>query len=154
MCCCRWFASNRQEYMMPPTAPQLPLASKHEPGVIDETYFDTAEFEALEGLGFQDSMFLAAMSSHVKPPWSDFGETYIIPEWSKSIHYECKAKMFDLFTSDCQEIAETWAVILMSAEDGKSSEGRIHSENQAGPVLSRAPLLRLWIRWLQLKRTL
>lgn len=43
-----------QEYMMPPSvAPQLPLASKHEPGVVDETYFDTAEFEALEGLGWK-----------------------------------------------------------------------------------------------------
>ena len=40
--------------MMPPSvAPQLPLASKHEPGVVDETYFDTAEFEALGGLGWK-----------------------------------------------------------------------------------------------------
>ena len=59
-----------QEYMMPPSvAPQLPLASKHEPGVIDETYFDTAEFEALEGLGIQEFwMCLAAKSHHVNSP--------------------------------------------------------------------------------------
>lgn len=36
-----------QEFLAP-TAPQLPLASKHEPGV-NETYFDTAECEASEG---------------------------------------------------------------------------------------------------------
>ena len=37
-----------QEFVAPPTAPQLPVASKHEPGV-NETYFDTAECEASEG---------------------------------------------------------------------------------------------------------
>jgi len=45
-----------KEYMMPPSvAPQLPLASKHEPGVVDETYFDTAEFEAMENLPKEES---------------------------------------------------------------------------------------------------
>lgn len=38
-----------QEFVAPPTAPQLPVASKHEPGV-NETYFDTAECEAMENL--------------------------------------------------------------------------------------------------------
>ena len=33
---------------MPPVAPQLPVASKHQPGV-DETYFDSQEFEAFGG---------------------------------------------------------------------------------------------------------
>ena len=55
-----------QEYMMPPSvAPQLPLASKHEPGVVDETYFDTAEFEALGGLGWKRILVQKVMSIHL-----------------------------------------------------------------------------------------
>eukprot|EP00435_Cladocopium_sp_Y103_P063431 s55_g25.t1 len=36
-----------EEFLAPPTAPQLPVASQHEPGVND---FDTAEFEAMDNL--------------------------------------------------------------------------------------------------------
>lgn len=64
------YLTSSQEYMMPPSvAPQLPLASKHEPGVVDETYFDTAEFEALECLGWKRilDVFWAA-KSHVNSP--------------------------------------------------------------------------------------